>query len=123
MYDLIDEYLEYLHEFGMPSAGLMPARQPAGYKHVPGPIGKTPEEKEEEEEEVKKLKIKKEYTSYNPHGSGYGMMLQRWSYTKADPMARGGINTTSAYPSQKTVKKDVTVTFKTRKKKKKGEEK
>lgn len=116
---LLEEYLNYLNEFGMPAAGIMPARQPAGYKHASGPLQKTPEEKEEEEEEVKRLTWK-EYTTYNPHGSGYGMMLQRWSYTKADPMAKG-IDSSNAYPSQKSVKKDIEVKIKTDKKK--GEKK
>lgn len=113
MEDIIEEYLQYLEEFGMPSAGIMPARSPAGYKQaLPPPVRKTPEEKEEEEEEVE------EYTTYNPHGSGYGMMLQRWSFAKGDS---NSINTLGAHPSQKTVK-DIEIDVKTDKKKKKGKD-
>lgn len=121
MWDILDEYLEFINEFGMPAAGLTPARQSVGYKRPPGPVGKTPEEREEEEEEVRRL-TKKEYTSYNPRGSGYGMMLQRWGWTQANPISKG-IDTTNAHPSQKDVKKDIEVKIKTGNKKKKGSKK
>lgn len=51
-----------------------------------------------------------EYTSYNPDGSRYGMMMQRWN------PAGGGVSNPATSISQKFVKKDVEVKIKDEKK-------
>lgn len=51
-----------------------------------------------------------EYTSYNPDGSRYGMMMQKWSPPE------GGALGPSTTISQKFVKKDVEVKIKNEKK-------
>jgi len=51
-----------------------------------------------------------ELTTYNPSGSGYGMMLQRWN------PPGGGASNPATTISQKFVKKDVEIKIKDDKK-------
>jgi hypothetical protein len=101
---VLDKYLRYL-EFGMPTSGIM-ASPNRGYKQLGiHPSSAIKRGSEEEDEEVN------EYTSYNPHGDGYGRMMQRWNIAGSGVM---GQNTPvqSAPSSQKSVKQDIIIKIK-----------
>jgi len=100
MKHILEKYLQYLNEF-MPAAAIMPARQSAGYKQTPGPVNSIKNDEEEVEE-----------TSYNPDGSGYGMMFQRWGYTNG--VAAKDIDSSIVNPSQKSVNKKIKITANTK---------
>lgn len=118
MSDLLDRYLNYLYEY-TPAMSLMPAKRPVGYKGVVSSIGGYDEEDEEEYKRQHAMRrfagkgrvpVKKEYTSYNPDGSSYGMTLQRWN------PAGSGVSEPAKNLSQKIVKKDIEVKIKDEKK-------
>lgn len=110
---LLEKYLKAL-EFGMPTRAIM-ASSNRGYKQLGvHPSSAIRKANEDEEDEVK------EYTSFNPHGSGYGMILQRWNIsgsgakTPNEPIQ-------SASSSQKSVKPKILIKIKKLKKKAKEE--
>lgn len=108
---ILNEYLSYLNEFGMPAMGLMPAKRSTGYNRLSiyaAGTKKITSDKGEDDEDKNKVE---EYTSYNPHGSGYGMMLQRWNLSGS---AATGANTAvqSSPSSQKQVTKNIVIKLK-----------
>lgn len=110
----IDEYLEYLNDF-VPFVGGVDTSKHGTYKRATSVYGRG-KIKVDDEEEVE------EYTSYNPNGSGYGMMLQRWNLSGS---SAGGTSSPvqSAPSSQKNVKSDIVVKIKKLKKKSKKKRK
>ncbi len=64
-----------------------------------------------------------EYTTYNPSGSGYGMMLQRWNIAGSGVVGKNAPNPAGNI-TQKIVKKDIEIKTKDEKKggKKKSKE-
>ncbi|MGD2072027.1 MAG: hypothetical protein PVG65_00855 [Candidatus Thorarchaeota archaeon] len=120
---LLDFYLKKIFESATPISNLAPKRKLENYKKpLPSSVGHYNYEEDDEEYERQhairkfagkgKTTVKKEYTTYNPSGSGYGRLLQRWGTTSKDtksPVLPKAI-------SQKLVRKDIKIKVKNDKK-------